>query len=111
MPTVQVSEYVIEIVEVIRDVCFKIQGKILKPSYGQLFVVARDETFQNCMVLNNADLHLYSIKLLDKLIRMSNIFAKTYKVIGNELKNKNESASHLQLILILMKGVIKKLGV
>ncbi|XP_057339407.1 uncharacterized protein LOC130676918 [Microplitis mediator] len=79
--------------------CFKIQGQIYyqintslypssneSPSYGQLFIVDTTEAVE-CRSKRNVDCDVNLLKDIDIILRQHNIFAKSYQMMKDVLKN------------------------
>lgn len=83
--------------------CFKIHGQIYyqintslypnadeNPSYGQLFIVDQNEAIQfRCE--QSSELKLEIMEALDTFFRENNVFAQSYQMMNEELKNQQRS--------------------
>ncbi|XP_071581098.1 uncharacterized protein, partial [Temnothorax nylanderi] len=105
--------------------CFKIQGQIYyqintalyaaqneSPVYGQLFIVDSNEAIDH-RLKENLNLDFEIVQNLEHIMRNSNIFAKSYQMMGEELENQrqltsNESLSELQLVFTLKPGMDRR---
>ncbi|KAL7296821.1 hypothetical protein TKK_0010218 [Trichogramma kaykai] len=101
--------------------CFKIQGQIYykintaihpegadKPSYGQLFIYDPNEAVQHRQAFNN-ELNYDIILLIENIMRRYNIFAKSYEMMGEELKKvSSDSSEELNLLFSLKKDLDKR---
>uniref|UniRef100_A0ABD2WBL0 ATP-dependent DNA helicase n=2 Tax=Trichogramma kaykai TaxID=54128 RepID=A0ABD2WBL0_9HYME len=101
--------------------CFKIQGQIYykintaihpegadKPSYGQLFIYDPNEAVQHRQAFNN-ELNYDIILLIENIMRRYNIFAKSYEMMGEELKKvSSNSSEELNLLFSLKKDLDKR---
>ena len=102
--------------------CFKIQGQIYyqintalypsendSPSHGQLFIIdpkeATDIRMENISYLN-----YQTLEILDKIIRENNVFAKSYEMMNQEIRNQqsllndDDTVPELQLLFTLKPG-------
>ena len=102
--------------------CFKIQGQIYyqintalypseneSPSHGQLFIIdpkeATDIRMENISYLN-----YQTLEILDKIIRENNLFAKSYEMMNQEIRNQqsllndDDTVPELQLLFSLKPG-------
>jgi len=104
--------------------CFKIQGQIYyqintalyadqneNPTYGQLFIIDSNEAI-NFRLTENSDLDFEIVQNLEHIMRESNVFAKSYQMMGEELENQRrfeiesgELLPELQLLFTLKPGM------
>jgi len=107
--------------------CFKIQGQIYyqinttlyavqneKPTYGQLFIIDSNEAI-NYRLTKNSELDLEIIQNLEHIMREFNVFAQSYKMMGEELENQQrleiesgELLPELQLLFTLKSGMDRR---
>ncbi|XP_071582207.1 uncharacterized protein [Temnothorax nylanderi] len=107
--------------------CFKIQGQIYyqintalyaaqneNPTYGQLFIVDTNEAVDH-RLNQNSHLDLEIVQGFEHLMRECNVFAQSYQMMGEELKNQRqleiefgESSPELQLLFTLKPGMDRR---
>lgn len=99
--------------------CFKIQGQIYYqintalypaqhelPSYGQLFIVDSNEA-TNYRLNSNLDLNAEILLAIDNAMRESNVWAKSYHMMKEEIESMrihNGEEPELRLLFTLKKG-------
>ncbi|XP_044597185.1 uncharacterized protein LOC123273776 [Cotesia glomerata] len=104
--------------------CFKIQGKIYyqvntslypspneSPSYGQLFIVDTNEAAE-CRSARNINCEVDLLKAIDNTLRHHNVFARSYEMMKDVLKDNstidsdgNAIEPELNLIFTLKPGM------
>ena len=101
--------------------CFKIQEQIYykintalnpesgqNPSHGQLFIYDGDEAVKYRLAYSNTDSEI--MKMLDEMMRTYNVFAKSYMMMGEEIKTQQShiSANNRSILQLNLAFTIKE---